>query len=157
VNAVINTAIPQGGNAMKHSISTLVLATLVAIASLAQAHAQNNAARINVPFAFNSGSEHFAAGTYTVTTQGADILALRNDAQRGTRLSMVEFWSDASSAHAPASLTFRKYGHNYFLAEYSTNGETLTLVKSKKESNLAHEYALTQMNPSLVEVAALGK
>jgi hypothetical protein len=140
---------------MKHSISTLGIATLVAIASLTQAHAQNNAARINVPFEFNSGSEHFAAGTYTVTTQGADILALRNDARRSTRLSMVEFRGDASSAHAPASLTFRKYGNNYFLAEYSKNGETLTLVKSKKESSLAREYALTRINPSLVEVAAM--
>jgi len=140
---------------MKHTISTIALATLVAIASLTQAHAQTNAARINVPFAFNSGTEHFAAGTYTVMTQGAYILALRNDAQRGTRLSMVEFWSDASSAHAPASLTFRKYGNTYFLAEYSTNGETLTLVKASKERSLSHEYAISDMPSTLVQVAAL--
>jgi hypothetical protein len=142
---------------MKLSISTIALATLVAVASLTQLHAQNNAARINVPFAFNSGSEHFAAGAYTITTQGPDILALRNDSHPGTRLAMIEFSTDASSAHAPSSLTFRKYGNNYFLAEYSTNSATMTLVMSNQERSLYHEYALTKMNPGLVEVAALGK
>jgi hypothetical protein len=157
VNAVINTAIPQGGNAMKHSISTLAIATLVAIASLTQAHAQNHAVRVNVPFAFNSGSAQLAAGTYTVDMQGADNLVLSNSAKRSTRLALIESRTDTGSPNAPASLTFRKYGNNYFLAEYSTGGTTIKLIESRKERSLAREQAMNQTEPSLVQLAALGQ
>ena len=98
MNAVINTAIPQGGNAMKHSISTLAIATLVAIASLTQAHAQSSAARVQVPFAFELGSQHYAAGTYTIDLQGADNLVLSNSAKRSTRLALIESRTDSGSS-----------------------------------------------------------
>jgi hypothetical protein len=156
VNAVINTAIPQGGNAMKHSISTLAIATLVAIASLTQAHAQTNASKVNVPFAFDFGSQHYAAGTYTIDLQGADNLVLVNDAKRSTRLALIESRTDSGSSIASASLTFRKYVNTYFLAKYSTSGATFTLMESSKERSLAREQAMNQTEPSLVQLAALG-
>jgi hypothetical protein len=142
---------------MKHSISTLALATLVAIASLTQAHAQNHAVRVNVPFAFDCGTTHFAAGAYTIEMQGADDLALSNDAMTSTGLAMIEWRSDSGSPSATTSLTFRQYGNTYFLAKYSTSGATFSLIESKKERSLAREYALNQAHPALIQVAALGK
>jgi hypothetical protein len=142
---------------MKHSISTLALATLVAIASLTQAHAQTNVARVNVPFAFNLGADHFSAGTYTIGVQGLDYVALSNNENPSARMAIIESRSDSGSPSAPASVTFRKYGNTYFLAEYSASGTTITLLESKKERSLAREYALNQTNPGLVQVAALGK
>jgi hypothetical protein len=140
---------------MKHTISTLVIVTLVSIASLTQAHAQNHSARVNVPFAFNCGAQHFAAGTYIVKMQGSDNLAISNVAQPGAVFALVESRSDSSELNAKASLTFRKYGSTYFLAEYSTGGADLSLFESSKERSLAHEYAISQMPSSLVQVAAL--
>ena len=142
---------------MKHIVSTLAIATLVAVTSLTQAHAQNLAVRVNVPFAFNSGSAQLAAGTYTIEMQSPDIVALSNDAKRSTRLATIESRTNSGSLHAPASLTFRKYGNNYFLAEYSTGGTTIKLIESNKERSLAREEAMNQTEPSLVQVAALGQ
>jgi hypothetical protein len=142
---------------MKHSISTLAIATVVAITSLTQAHAQNHAVRVNVPFAFNSGSAQLAAGTYPIEMQSPDIVALSNDAKRSTRLATIESRTNSGSANAPASLTFRKYGNTYFLAEYSTGGTTIKLIESSKERSLAREEAMNQTEPSLVQLAALGQ
>jgi hypothetical protein len=142
---------------MKHSISTIALATIVAIASLTQLHAQSGAARVQVPFAFELGSQHYAAGTYTINMLGSDTLALSNSAKRSTQLAMIESRVDSSSANAPATVTFRKYGNTYFLAEYSTNGATIKLIESNKERSLSREEAMNQTEPKLVQVAALGK
>lgn len=141
---------------MKHSISTIAIATLVAVASLTQAHAQSSAARVAVPFAFELGSQHCAAGTYTIDMQGADNLVLTNSARRSTQLALIESRTDAGSPNVPATVTFRKYGNTYFLAEYSTSGATFTLMESNKERSLAREQAMNRTEPSLVELAALG-
>lgn len=141
---------------MKHSISTLALATLVAITLLTQAHAQNHAVRVNVPFAFNSGSAQLAAGTYTIEMQGTDVAALSNVAELSTHLAVIESRTISGPANATASVTFKKYGNSYFLASYSTDGTTFTLVESNKERSLAHEQAMNQTEPKLVQLAALG-
>jgi len=52
---------------MKHSIHTIAFATLVTIASLTQAHAIPCFSS-QCSFAFSCGSEHFPAGTYTIST-----------------------------------------------------------------------------------------
>ena len=140
---------------MKSAISALALATLVAIASLTQAHAQTRTARVNVPFAFNFGSQHYDAGVYRIAVNSPSNLAISDAAKRSTRLTMIESRADSGSSNEPASLTFRKYGNTYFLAEYSTSGATFNLVESNKERSLSREYAMSQMGSSLVQVAAL--
>jgi hypothetical protein len=56
---------------MKSTLSAIALAALFTIAPLIQAHAQtSNVSPVNVPFGFNQGTNHFAAGTYKI---GIDI------------------------------------------------------------------------------------
>ena len=141
---------------MKSIARTIALATLAVTASLTVAHAQTNASKVNVPFAFELGSQHYAAGTYTIDMLGADTLALSNSAKWSTQLAMIESRTDAGSANAPATVTFRKYGNVYFLAKYSTSGTTITLIESNKERSLAREDAMNQTEPKLVQLAALG-
>jgi hypothetical protein len=136
---------------------TLALATLVAIASLTQAQTQDHIARVNVPFAFDCGSEHFEAGAYTINIDGNKLVALHNAAGTSSGLAVINWRYDSGSPSATASLTFRKYGDTYFLAEYSTSGATFSLIESKKERSVAHEYALNKAHPALAQVAALGK
>jgi hypothetical protein len=158
VNAVINTAIPQGGNAMKHSISTLALATLFAIASLAQAHAQSHVSQVNVPFAFSCGSEHFPAGTYTISTldKFPFIASLSSGAKLPACRAMIESMSTSASTDRPGYVVFRKYGGNYFLAEdHTIGGVTIRFGKSEKERSVAREYAQSQMHPGQVQLALL--
>ena len=53
---------------MKTTIRTIALASLVAIASLSQtAIAQTGwpSTTVDIPFAFDSGTQHFEAGVYT--------------------------------------------------------------------------------------------
>ena len=145
---------------MKHSISTIALATLVAIASLSQAHAQSHASQVRVPFAFSCGSEHFPAGTYTISTldKFPFIASLSSDAKLPACRSLIESMSTSASTDRPGYVVFRKYGDNYFLAEdHTVDGTTIKFSKSENERSVAREYALHQTDPRLVQLAALGK
>jgi hypothetical protein len=137
---------------MKSIVSTLALATLAVTASLTQAHAQSQVARVNVPFAFNLGSEHFPAGAYTITVDGSDVLDISNDARPSQRMAIIESRTNSNSSNASA-VTFTKYGNMYFLTAYSSQGATIKLIESSKERSLAHEYALSRMEPDLVNLA----
>jgi hypothetical protein len=129
---------------MKSSISTLALAALVAIASLTQAHAQTLASRVNVPFAFDCGGQHFAPGAYTVSRRdlgSQEILTLWD----GKSTSQVQInLGDGPSNVAPAYVTFRKYGNRYFLAGYhpSNSGTTMEVPASSQERIVARDFAL---------------
>jgi hypothetical protein len=70
-------------------------------------------------------------------------------------LATIESRTDSGSPAAPASLTFRKYGNAYFLAEYSAGGTTIKLIESNKERSLAREEAMNQTKPTLVQIAAM--
>jgi hypothetical protein len=127
---------------MKSSISTLALATLVAIASLTAAHAQTLASRVNVPFAFDCGSEHFAPGSYTISRDG-DHLVLRSETSAGmVTIDMGNGPKNTTSAY----VAFRKYGNRYFLAEYHPANwpSTMEVPTSSKERIVARDYALYQ-------------
>jgi len=141
---------------MKLSISTLALATLVAIASLTQAHAQTHASRVNVPFAFDCGSEYFPAGIYTISMYDDGVLTVTD--YKHTDRVIIQSRSDNDSPSTAPYVAFRKYGDQYFLAEYHANGGvTVDLGKSAKERGLIRELAANQASPGSVQVAALGK
>jgi len=143
---------------MKHSISTVALATLFAIASLSQAHAQSHASQVRVPFAFSCGSEHFPAGTYTIGTldKFPFIASLSGGANARARRAMIESISTSASTDRPGYVVFRKYGDNYFLAEdHTIDGVTIRFSKSENERSVSREYAHSQMNPGRVRLALL--
>jgi len=145
---------------MKSNICTIALATLVAIASLSQAHAQSNASQVSVPFAFSCGSEHFPAGTYTISTldKFPFIASLSGGANPRARRAMIESISTSASTDRLGYVVFRKYGNNYFLAEdHTVDGKTIKFSKSENERRVVREYAVNQTEPRFVQLAALGK
>jgi hypothetical protein len=137
----------------------ILSAVLLAGSAWSQAQTQDHVARVNVPFVFDCGSEHFEAGAYMINIEGNKLVALRNAAGTSSVLATIgsRWTSDSGSPSATASLTFRKYGNTYFLGEYSNRGATFSLIESNNERSLSRKYALTQMKSSLIEVAALGK
>ena len=139
---------------MKSTISTIALATLVALASLAQAHAQTLASRVNVPFAFDCGSEHFSAGIYTISMSDSGVLTVTDYKQ--TDMVIIQSKSDEDSPNIAPYVAFRKYGNLYFLAAYhASGGVTVDLGKSAKERGLVRELASNPKDTGLVRLAML--
>jgi hypothetical protein len=137
---------------MKSSISTLALAALVTIASLSQAHAQTQASHVNVPFAFECGSQHFAPGTYTLSNLDRDNILLRDDKTSNLVLVVI---GDGPRDTKSGYVIFRKYGNRYFLAEYhpANSASTMEVPASKKERSVARDYAANQPEPGRVKLA----
>src|ERR1700727_18381 len=97
---------------MKTTIRTIALATLVAIASLSQtviAQTGQPSTKVDVPFAFDYGTQHFAAGVYTVSMElNQDILTL-SDGNRTAR-ALIQAGHDSTARQNTSYVTFRKYG-----------------------------------------------
>jgi hypothetical protein len=128
---------------MKSTISSLALAALVAIASLSQAHAQTLASRVNVPFAFDCGSQHFAPGAYTISRPDREHLSVRDD--KTSSMVLINMGDGPKNA-APGYVAFRKYGNRYFLAEYhpANSASSMEVPTSGKERIVARDFALYQ-------------
>lgn len=137
---------------MKSSISTFALAAVVAIASLTAAHAQTQASRVSVPFAFECGGVSFAPGTYTISKEAGEQITLGDS--KTTRIFLVNN-ADGPKNTKLGYLAFRKYGNRYFLAEYHVANSTnsMTLSESGKERRVAKEYALNRTEPGRVQLA----
>jgi hypothetical protein len=138
---------------MKSNISTFALATLVAIASLSQAHAQTQASRVSVPFAFECDGVTLAPGTYTISkVDGEHRITLWDS--KTSRIFLVANADGPKNAKL-GYLAFHKYGNRYFLAEYHAANSTssMDLPESAKERRLAGDYAMNRTEPGRVQLA----
>ena len=142
---------------MKTTIHTIALASLVAIASLSQtviAQTGQYATKVDVPFAFECGTQHFAPGVYTVSMRDKNILTLSG----GNRSS----WAMIQAGYDPTQnkagyVVFRKYGDRYFLAEYSPASGSLhaSVSESAAERRAARDFDANHLTPSRVQLALL--
>jgi hypothetical protein len=132
----------------------LLLAVVVVGAPLSPAsHAQDleGAVVVNVPFAFENGSQHFTAGLYTIRMESQYILNIRGESSSG--FSMAEFDEDIHPSET-SKVVFRRYGDQYFLREVWVEGETRhTYFMPSKAEKL--EIAAAKTAPTPVVVAAL--
>jgi hypothetical protein len=139
---------------MKSSLYTFAIATLVAIAALTQAHAQTHVSRVNVPFAFDCGSQHFSAGTYTISV--SDSRALTVTDYKHTGMVLIQWISNEDSPKTASYVAFRKYGNSYFLSAYhAKGGVTVALGESAKERSLIRELASNPTDSGTVRLAML--
>ncbi len=114
-------------------VSTLALA-LVPSALPAQTAAPRTL--VTVPFAFQVGSTHFAAGTYILSNPGEFLLSI----QGKTRSALTMSSHESSKTPAPASkVVFYRYGDQYFLREVWMKG------------NIDHTYCLPSKAEEAVE------
>jgi hypothetical protein len=140
---------------MKTTIRTIALATLVAIASLAQpgiAQTLEHSAKVEVPFAFNYGNQHFAAGVYTLSMQNQNILSLRSG--NHSAWMMIQTGYDPTQ-HKAGYVVFRKYGESYFLTEYAptTGWIHASVFESGAERRAARDFAANHLTPTRAELA----
>ncbi|HEX4066953.1 MAG TPA: hypothetical protein VHZ09_13105 [Acidobacteriaceae bacterium] len=139
---------------MTTTIRTIALAALVSIASLAPAlHAQTLQARFNVPFSFDCGSSHLAAGPYTITVEENGILTLRQASHAIMALTHMGYVPTQPSTNLA---TFKRYGDRYFLTEISTNDNLHVYVaESGAEKRATRELARRGEPGTQVAIALL--
>jgi hypothetical protein len=134
--------------------ASLFAAVLAVLPLSLASHAQTNKAvgRFNVPFAFETGSRHFAAGRYTIRMEKPNIISIQGAS--GFAFAMMQ----QDEARQPANTTklvFRRYGGRYVLSQVWTIGETgyLRHVPTKAEKQL--QLASNATAPKGVEVAIM--
>jgi hypothetical protein len=115
-----------------------IFAAVVAFAPLTPAsHAQDSdmRAQVNVPFGFQTGSQHYAPGIYTLEMENDHTLVISGAAQSSMALTSVE---DNAQPAKRGTAVFHKYGGQYFLSEITVAGKSrsLHLTPSRTESQL---------------------
>jgi hypothetical protein len=132
----------------------VMFATLAAAVSPALQAQTLNGARINVPFAFDYGSRHFAPGVYTLDMSPLHFMTIR--AMNGSTVAMAMLQEEITTRPSVRSeVSFLKTGSSYQLQALHTAGsnEYFHTIRSraKKHSDLASG----RVPSSTVEVALL--
>jgi hypothetical protein len=136
------------------SLLTGVLA-IGALTSASHAVAQELAAKVDVPFAFQNGSQHLPAGTYRIDLNSEHVITLRGTAPNAAGVAMTNP-EQRAKAQAKGTVVFRRYGDHYFLHEIwmpeSTTGrKCVTSRAEQKEKQL--QIGEISTAPSNVELA----
>jgi hypothetical protein len=117
------------------NLRTAVIAFALAVALVSPAlHAQRRPilSQVDIPFAFEVGSTHFAAGKYTLSNSTEHAL----DVQGAKRSAITMSWHEIGLRPSPTSkVVFYRYGNQYFLREVWTQGNAdhLYCPESKAE------------------------
>jgi hypothetical protein len=134
-----------------------LIAAVLAVASsapAAQAQDATFAAKMNVPFAFQTTSgQHFAPGIYTIRMNGEQSMLIQSNTTAG--LTITQLANDGLPS-TQGKAVFTHYGDQYFLRTVWVAGETSHLIcgKSKAERESQIATGKTKANTS-VEVALL--
>jgi hypothetical protein len=141
-------------NRMKLNIPAGLIAVVLAAASLApvaQAQDSSFAARMNVPFAFQTASgQHFAPGVYTVRMNGQESILIRGTKASG--LAMTQMAYDGQPA-TKGKAVFTHYGDQYFLRAVWVEGNASHLLC--RSSKAERQSLVAAVQPSTAVVVAL--
>jgi hypothetical protein len=116
-----------------------------------QAQDLEEVVEVNVPFAFESGSQHFAPGLYTISRNDQNVIAIRGKSTSGFVLS---WFNEDGQPSNTTKVVFRKYSDQLFLQETWVSGDTnhTYFLPSKVEKR---EMAANRTAATSVVVAAL--
>jgi hypothetical protein len=140
------------------SFGTKVFAAIFAVASLsAAANAQfKTPVQVNVPFAFESGSQHLAAGVYTLQMDSEYVLRVQGKTVPGAAMSLATRSQDLNPAKT-SKVVFKKYGNRYILSQVWIAGavdhrELLTRKAEKQVREASNTVAPVNVELALVEL-----
>jgi hypothetical protein len=127
---------------MKKVLGCLSMAALVVVLA-SPVSAQNLTLKVSVPFEFSVAGHALPAGDYTVSTlNGAGfldsgLLAVRNVSDGATPAIIAAIPAGRLAASGEASLTFHRYGSDYFLANiwdgYTEQGRSIPMSHTEQE------------------------
>jgi hypothetical protein len=128
-----------------------LFAAIVAAAPLSsQAQDPGMFARVNVPFSFETGAKHFAAGVYTIRMENEHSLLIRGVSDSGLALTSIE---DAGSVAKTGKAVFQRYGNRYFLREVSVAGKSRRLYPRPTKEQSQLENASKRTTPAPEQIA----
>lgn len=140
---------------MKLKIPAGLIAVVLAVASIApvaQAQDSGFAARMKVPFAFQTASgQHFAPGVYTIRMNGQQSILIRGTKTSG--LATTQLANDGQPA-TKGKAVFTHYGDQYFLHAVWVEGNASHLLCSSSKAQRQSQVAAVQKSTA-VEVALL--
>ncbi len=134
--------------------ASLIAAVLAVASSVPAAQSQNPgfAAKMNVPFAFQTASgQHFDPGVYTITMNGPQSMVIRNSTTSGVVLAQL---ANDQQPPAQGKAVFSHYGDQYYLRTVSVAGNTSHLICGKSKAERESQIA-TGRTSTTVEVAVL--
>ena len=114
-------------------LRVLAVFSLIAIAGPASLMAQ--APYFNIPFGFNVGQKALAPGAYLVREVSPNVLEIRN-ANNHAAAMILTHGDEPGKVAGKATLTFQRYGDQYFLSRVSTDARGWGLVPSAREKEL---------------------
>jgi hypothetical protein len=154
----VDERLPQGETTMRTltKVSARLIATVLAAASwapVALAQSPSFAAKMNVPFAFETATgQHFGPGVYTIRMEGEHSIIIRGDKTSGLVLTQL---ADDGLPAQQGKAVFTHYGDKYFLRTVSVAGNASHLIcarsKAERQSQIAAGKSATE-----VELALLG-
>jgi hypothetical protein len=123
-------------NSILHVIKAFSACAVLGVSSLA---AQSHNLVANVPFDFTVMNQHFAAGTYTVTSETSQSPILIRGRENGAAMFVLTLPATSGKTRADAKLVFDRFGSQYFLRNiwYAGTNEGQQLRISKAERELA--------------------
>ena len=108
--------------------------------------------QVNVPFAFDTDSQHFDAGVYTIRTENEHILRFQGKSQSELVMTWVE---DNAQPSTTGKAMFQKYGDRYFLSEISIAGKSRHLYfwpsRAEQELQVGNKTEAMNVELSLME------
>ena len=138
------------------NVSASLIAAVLAVASLApvaQAQSQSFAAKVNVPFAFQTASgQHFQPGVYTICVTGAQTMLIHGAASSG--LAMIQQLADDGLPVSHGKAVFTHYGDKYYLRSVSVAGNSTQLLFASSKAERQSQVA-SKKSPTAVELAVL--
>jgi hypothetical protein len=130
-----------------------IFAAVLAVAPLSPAsNAQDAGAvgRMNVPFAFETGSQQYPAGVYTIRMEDQHIVRIWSASAAGFSMAAVE---DNGAPAKRGTAVFQKYGDRYLLNEISITGKSGRVVLRPTKQKRQMEIAASKTASAGVEIA----
>lgn len=109
-------------------------------------------ARVNVPFSFETGAKHFAAGTYTIRMENGHSFLVKGVLDSSLVLASIE---DNGQAAKIGRAVFQRCGNRYFLREIIVAGTSRRLHLQPTEEQTQLVESARNAKPALAEIAVL--
>jgi hypothetical protein len=120
-------------------VFALAIATL---ASASEAFAQGTDVKVKVPFAFESGSQHFPADTYTIRFESTHVMLMQGKSASGFIMTLP---TESAKAADTGKVVFQRYGDRYFLRQVwvagATTGDECPKSREEAQVQIAQEQA----------------
>ena len=127
--------------------------TIGSLASTQYASAQSGTplAKVNIPFAFQMGTQTLPAGMYRIDRESGHLVLLRGPGQAAGFVDMHDAIRFRAAAHG--TIVFDRYGDKYYLHQIWTAGSTDGLECPKSRAEKESLQATNKQAPDSTEVA----